>query len=149
MISRGDQRKVVVLKKLIDECESLFHTWRKVSLEVRGGQRSVVEWWVLRHLAEAGPCTVPELARERGSSRQQIQAAVNRLRARRFVELTSNPSHRRSHVVRITPAGTAGFSQASKREEAVLRSLPLGTGLEDCETAGAVLAGVRTALGGG
>src|SRR5579884_1073083 len=60
---------------------------------------------VLQDLMREGARTVPQLARRRSCSRQHVQALVNRLRADGLAELVDNPDHRRSRLVRLTPAG--------------------------------------------
>ncbi len=71
---------------------------------------------ILKILAEDGPLTVPEMARVRSTSRQNIQILVNRLEADGSVELASNPAHQRSALVRITDPGRA-LLNAAKEEE--------------------------------
>lgn len=64
-----------------------------------GGQQ------VLEILFSHGDQTVPQIARLRGTSRQNIQILVNRLHADECVDLVSNPSHKRSCLVRATEKG--------------------------------------------
>lgn len=78
---------------------------------------------VLRVLDEHGPQTVPQIARLRGTSRQNIQILVNRLEARGCVELSRNPAHKRSGLVQLTGPGKALFSQAAGQEARFLADL--------------------------
>src|SRR2546423_8021593 len=59
----------------------------------------------LQVLQRCGPQTVPQIARARFSSRQNIQILVNRLQQEGLVELVGNPEHKRSGLVRLTSRG--------------------------------------------
>ena len=65
---------------------------------------------VLRTLAEAGPRTVPQIARSRPVARQTIQRSVNWLLSQGFVEYVENPDHRRSKLLRLTAAGQREYA---------------------------------------
>lgn len=60
---------------------------------------------VLEIIDRRGALTVPEIARERSTSRQNIQTLVDRLAACGRIELSSNPAHKRSVLVSLTQAG--------------------------------------------
>jgi len=60
---------------------------------------------VLQLLDRLGPHTVPDIARARATSRQNIQVLVNRLAAENCIELKENPAHKRSALVGITDRG--------------------------------------------
>lgn len=70
----------------------------------------------LQVLQRHGPQTVPQIARARFSSRQNIQILVNRLQEEGLVELVSNPEHKRSGLVRLTSRGRAAIAQATAEE---------------------------------
>ena len=78
---------------------------------------------VLRVLHDHGPQTVPQIARLRGTSRQNIQILVNRLEAERCVELSRNPAHKRSGLVQLSAAGRDRFAQAAEQEGRFLAGL--------------------------
>jgi DNA-binding MarR family transcriptional regulator len=85
-----------------------------------GGQQ-VLEILLLR-----GEQTVPQIARLRGTSRQNIQILVNRLQTDGCVDLISNPAHKRSCLVRVTEKGSQMMSAARRTNDsslAVLSSL--------------------------
>src|SRR5262249_2602518 len=69
---------------------------------------------VLEILQLHGDQTVPQIARLRGTSRQNIQILVNKLQAEECVDLVSNPSHKKSCLVRATEKGS-GLLQAARR----------------------------------
>jgi DNA-binding MarR family transcriptional regulator len=75
----------------------------------------------LQVLQRCGPQTVPQIARARFSSRQNIQILINRLQKEGLVELVENPDHKRSVLVRLTHRGQAAIAEAS-REEAELNT---------------------------
>jgi DNA-binding MarR family transcriptional regulator len=70
----------------------------------------------LQILQRCGPQTVPQIARARFSSRQNIQILVNRLQQEGLVELVGNPEHKRSALVRLTSRGQAAIAQATAEE---------------------------------
>src|SRR5581483_10613623 len=85
------------------------------------GMRAVLEF-----LARQGPASVPAIARSRHVSRQHIQALVNRLREARLVELAENPAHRRSALVRLTPAGARLIDRMTAKEARALGAAKFG-----------------------
>jgi DNA-binding MarR family transcriptional regulator len=79
----------------------------------------------LQLLQRSGPQTVPQIARARFSSRQNIQILINRLQQEGLVELVTNPDHKRSALVRLTPRGHAIIAEAGKEAaELTTRILP-------------------------
>jgi DNA-binding MarR family transcriptional regulator len=79
----------------------------------------------LQLLQRCGPQTVPQIARARFSSRQNIQILVNRLQQEGLVEFFTNPDHKRSALVRLTPRGQATIAEAGKEAaELTTRILP-------------------------
>lgn len=81
---------------------------------------------VLDLLRRNGPMTVPEMGRAQSLSRQFVQRTVNDAEADGLVELVVNPAHRRSRLVRPTPAGTAAIRAVTTREHEHLRRTPGG-----------------------
>ena len=79
----------------------------------------------LQVLQRHGPQTVPQIARARFSSRQNIQILINRLQEEGLVEFVTNPDHKRSALVRLTPRGSAVIAEAGKEAaELTTRILP-------------------------
>ena len=68
----------------------------------------------LQLLQRHGPQTVPQIARARFSSRQNIQILINRLQQEGLVEFFTNPGHKRSALVRLTPRGHVVIAEAGK-----------------------------------
>ena len=75
------------------------------------------EQQVLEILVQKGDHTVPQIARSRGTSRQNIQILVNRLQASQCVNLVSNPSHKRSSLVQATEKGATLLRTARRARE--------------------------------
>ena len=78
---------------------------------------------ILQVLSQRGPQTVPQIARLRQTSRQNIQAVVNRLAPRGYIELRDNPAHRRSGLVGLTDTGTILLGTNSQRQEELVATL--------------------------
>jgi DNA-binding MarR family transcriptional regulator len=111
------------LQVLLGEVSVLANQLRKAGDEAEsaslGGQS------ILKVLGSDGALTVPEIARIRSTSRQNIQILVNRLEAEGSVELARNPAHLRSSLVRITERGRAVLAAARREEtESCARMLP-------------------------
>lgn len=75
---------------------------------------------LLFSLHREGPCTVPDLARERLVSRQIIQTQINLLLEQKLVESRDNPHHRRSRLLALTPKGREVVDGMLSREKALL-----------------------------
>ncbi|MFI8777297.1 MarR family winged helix-turn-helix transcriptional regulator [Brachybacterium paraconglomeratum] len=75
---------------------------------------------VLDQLRRDGERTVPQLARAQDLSRQYTQRMVDQAASDGLVELAPNPAHRRSHLVRLTPAGDAAITAVIERELSLL-----------------------------
>jgi DNA-binding MarR family transcriptional regulator len=82
----------------------------------RDDKLSAGERKVLQLLDRLGPQTVPDIARIRSTSRQNIQVLINRLAAENCVELTENPAHKRSALVGVTNRGKV-VSASCKAQE--------------------------------
>jgi len=105
-----------------NEIELLFAQVNALALRLRhrgslGASQGALlpaETLVLNILAQAGPQTVPQIARARTTSRQNIQIMVNRLEREGFVESVPNPAHRRSLLVALTERGRERLEIANK-----------------------------------
>ena len=82
-----------------------------------GGQQ------VLEILLQHGDQTVPQIARLRGTSRQNIQILVNQLHADDCVHLANNPGHKRSRLVGVTQKGEKLLVAARRADDAFLTLL--------------------------
>ena len=103
---------------------------------------------ILQTLAQAGSQTVPQIARRRSSSRQNIQVLINRLESDGWVEFVENPAHKRSDLVRLTERGRALLTAANEREATFLAGLLKHTSEAEVLSAGELLMRLRQLLEG-
>lgn len=102
----------------------------------------------LHVIQRCGPQTVPQIARARFSSRQNIQILVNRLKEEGLVEFLSNPDHKRSALVRLTNRGETALAQATSGETKVTNDLLPAFSATELASAAEVLNKLRTLLDG-
>ncbi|MHC3467505.1 MarR family winged helix-turn-helix transcriptional regulator [Streptomyces sp. 7R007] len=86
---------------------------------------------VLALLRRHGPMTVPQMGRVMTLTRQFVQRMVNDAAAEGWVEVTPNPAHQRSSLIRITGAGETVIDTILAREHALNRQV--GGDLTDAE----------------
>jgi DNA-binding MarR family transcriptional regulator len=113
--SESSQKLELLLTEVSALATRLKQTFRRFQPESSLGTwgRSVLE------ILEAhGPQSVPQIARQRCTSRQNVQTIVNRLKAKGCVELVTNPAHRRSALVQGTDRGRSlvQASSVTKRD---------------------------------
>jgi DNA-binding MarR family transcriptional regulator len=117
----GAEPAVQPLQQAIQAVRRLFHalsgTAERVHAElgVTAAMRDVLEI-----LHGRGPRTVPQIAREKGVSRQHVQVIVNALLALGLVECVDNPDHLRSPLLRLSAAGTKACEAVRRREGRLL-----------------------------
>ena len=106
---------------------------------------------MVRVLDGHGPQTVPQIARLRGTSRQNIQMLVNRLEAQGCVEFSRNPAHKRSGLVSLTELGRALFATAAEQEKTFLADMASSFPEAEVLSAASLLRRLREVLakGGG
>lgn len=93
-----------------------------------------------------GPMTVPQIARARSTSRQNIQVLVDRLKNERRIEIRQNPAHKKSSLVVLTAKGKQWLEENAKGRERLLSGMGAGFSAEEIQGAIAVLARVRSLL---
>ena len=101
---------------------------------------------VMAELACGERRTVPDIAAERGVSRQHIQKIVNALADQGFVETVENPSHKRSVLVGLTRAGEIAMATMAEREERPRARLAAAASEADMATAAETLIRLNAAL---
>jgi DNA-binding MarR family transcriptional regulator len=80
---------------------------------------------VMASLATGEARSVPELARQRGVSRQHIQTVINALIQAGLARAARNPSHRRSPLLALTDEGLQRLRAVEAREaEHLVRMAP-------------------------
>lgn len=80
---------------------------------------------VMEFLSKNGPQTVPEIAKNKGVSRQHIQLIINMLQKDSYVESSENPAHKRSALFSLTSKGQKIFKQVLAKEVQPLRNIAL------------------------
>ena len=103
---------------------------------------------VLLVLGRNGALTVPEIARERNTSRQNIQIVVNRLKRAGLVDLEINPAHKRSALFQLTENGKALLKNLEEAETGFQKSLLTELSPEDLASTTKCLRKVRHLLAG-
>ncbi|MEU5310353.1 MarR family transcriptional regulator [Streptomyces sp. NPDC021562] len=78
---------------------------------------------VLDLLRRYEPMTVPQMGRIMALSRQFVQRMVNDAVARGWAEVTPNPAHQRSSLIRLTEEGRATITAVLAREHALNRQV--------------------------
>ena len=101
---------------------------------------------LLRSLVEAGPQTVPQIARARPVARQHIQQMANEMVAQGLVEFTDNPAHKRSRLLQITPEGQRVYADLSARMAELAEGLAADMDVGDLRTTVATLQALRDKL---
>src|SRR5262245_54196353 len=124
---RGYPQAESAFNLLVNETVLMFHRLRIVADQVHhhgemtGGLRGI-----LRGLDKLGEQTVPQMARARAVSRQNIQALINQLVDERLVEMAPNPAHKRSPLARLTPRGKKAVDAMNRQEAKLLSKADLG-----------------------
>ncbi|MFJ9563789.1 MarR family winged helix-turn-helix transcriptional regulator [Streptomyces fuscichromogenes] len=91
---------------------------------------------VLDLLRRYEPMTVPQMGRIMALSRQFVQRTVNEAVAHGWAEVTPNPAHQRSSLIRLTDAGRSTITAVLAREHALNRQV--GGDLTDAEVTACV-----------
>ena len=101
---------------------------------------------VMAELAGGRARTVPEMAAERGASRQHVQKIVNTLVASALAESLPNPAHKRSVLIRLTGEGEEVFQEIARREAGPMAQLARSSPEAEMEAAGRTVAALNDAL---
>lgn len=103
---------------------------------------------VLERLDDAGPQTVPQVARSLWITRQGVQRFVDEAKALGFVTARPNPGHKRSHLIDLTDAGRAAYRGLHADELATLDRIAAGLDPDDIAACVRVLAHLTRELRG-
>lgn len=78
---------------------------------------SSARWKVLGALALGGsPLTVPQIAREMGQTRQNVQRLADVMVGDGLLEYRENPQHKRAKLVALTARGKATYRELEKKQ---------------------------------
>ena len=103
-------------------------------------------WGLLRNIKIDGPRTVPQIARARGLTRQQIQKLVDDAKAEGLVQFRQNPDHKRSRIVALTQDGTATFQRIDGTIRDAAQEMAEGFDIQDLDSALRVLFDLQQSL---
>jgi DNA-binding MarR family transcriptional regulator len=95
--------------------------------------------WQLLSVASAGDWTVPRIAHRLGITRQAVQRVADDLVAAGLVTAESNPHHRRSPLIRLTPAGHDALALITAQADGWHRRVAKGLDADDVAAARRVL----------
>lgn len=94
---------------------------------------------VLERVHDAGPQTVPDIARWFSVARQGVQTLVDEMKRLGYLTAQPNPTHKRSHLITLTDEGRLAFESLHRQELASLEQLASGLDREDVATCVRVL----------
>lgn len=136
-----------LLDGLLQEVIALANQARKSSAMLhRSDHMAPAALDLLMTLVQEGPRTVPQVARGRHTSRQNIQVIVDRLIGQGWVELAGNPAHKKSPLVQVTASGREVLAKVQEREAQHRRALEAAIPQVEAETAFDVLRRLRALL---
>jgi DNA-binding MarR family transcriptional regulator len=119
---------------------------RAVTAALRGEPVTMAIRALLERLDETGPQTVPQIAAWLDVARQAVQRVVDDARDLGYVEVRTNPAHRRSHLVVLTPIGRETFRRLHADELTTLAGVAADIDRADLLTCAAVLHQLTDAL---
>lgn len=133
---------------VIRQVRPLFkHLQKAVEDGLAGSGVDVPMRGVLERLIDAGPQSVPQIARALLIQRQFTQRVVNALLKLGLVERLENLAHKRSWLIGATPKGLAAFEAIRRREVAVIAEVARGLDAAEVETCRKVLAHLNREFG--
>lgn len=125
------------LAEALEEAGRRLHAGDGLSLAERG---------LLLQLRRGGHQTIPQIAAQRGSTRQYVQQALGPMVERGLVEWLGNPRHRRSRLAALTPAGVELVRRVLAREGALFAGLAGAVPRERLLEAAATVAALESRL---
>lgn len=146
------------LRAVVDECIVLADRLVWLAEHIHGDEgRGAVRRGILRGLARYGAQTVPEMARTRSVTRQNVQPVVDALVAEGLVVRVPNPAHRRSPRYEVTAEGRAIAARMDRTDAKLVAAVGRGLRATEIATTVRMLRTVRerfevrwkVALGGG
>jgi len=90
--------------------------------------------------------TVPQIARRMGLTRQAVQRVANQLVAEGLAAFVSNPAHRGSPVVKLTPRGVATVTRINAAQVGWVNQVARGLDQRRLSAAARTLGEVSTVL---
>jgi DNA-binding MarR family transcriptional regulator len=141
----SDTPETGALDSLLTEVTSLANQLRR-TVVVSGQSLGPGEAALVELLEKSGPMSVPNIARQRHTSRQNIQVVVNRLAKEGLVAFSENPAHRRSLLVQLCAAAITVSGESRTRRGEVQKNLVPGYSEEELRAACVLLQRIRVSL---
>jgi DNA-binding MarR family transcriptional regulator len=141
----SDTPETGALDLLLTEVTSLANQLRR-TVVVSGQSLGPGEAAVVELLEKSGPMSVPNIARQRHTSRQNIQVVVNRLEKEGLVAFSENPAHQRSPLVQLCAAAITVSGESRTRRSEVQKNLVQGYSEEELRAACVLLERIRVSL---
>lgn len=132
------------LRAVVDETVALNHRLQWVAERMYGDDgRRAARRGILRGLVRYGAQTVPQLARARSVTRQNVRPVVDALVADGLARFTDNPAHERSPLVAATARGRELVLAWDQADARVLSAVGAGLPRRELAQAAKTLRAVR------
>lgn len=132
------------LRAVIDECIVLADRLIWLAEHIHGAEgRGAVRRGILRGVVRFGPQTVPEMARARSVTRQNVQPVVDALVREGLLDRVPNPGHRRSPRYAPTDAARSMVARMDRNDARVLAAVGRGVRPSDVALTAATLRALR------
>ena len=143
---KNEKRALKQLVKTLDQLQATSRVFRELeeaAANEAGGQ-SMARWQVL-NTASSGKCTVPDIARRLGLTRQSVQRVAHARVNDKLASLAPNPNRRNSPYLQLTLLGSQTWASiAHSLEQRLVRS-STGIGRKELKSARQDLRTLRTA----
>jgi DNA-binding MarR family transcriptional regulator len=138
------------LALLLAEVNALAIRVRQRGRPMGGSQAELpgAEHAVLEIIDRFGQLTVPQIARERSTSRQNIQILVDRLASQGRIQLSPNPAHKRSALVQLTHEGKVSLHTGDRDQKQLLAEIGVSLSQPEINATVAVLRRIHGLLSG-
>src|SRR5688572_20822753 len=130
-----------LIQSLFAEVKALAVQLNRPNGDLQNGGKAI-----LKVLSDHENCTVPQIARLTGTSRQNIQILVNRLLAQGCVELHPNAAHKRSPLIRPTTKALQFLVASDLYEDKTLNTILAGQSEERIHATVELLRQIRASL---
>jgi DNA-binding MarR family transcriptional regulator len=138
----------IPLNSLLTEVNALAIRLKQSGKPAASGRSDILgaEQAVLQIIDRMGALTVPQIALQRSTSRQNIQILVDRLATKGRVEFSENPAHKRSALVRLTETGKLSLVISDQGRKQLLARIDSSLSAIEISATVAVLRKIRSSL---
>lgn len=115
---RGSGEQIPEIAELCDENVLFYLRLTALAAKIHGrGPLSGPRRTILAGLAESGPRTVAQMARDRNQARQRIQPIVNSLIDEGLLDAVPNAAHKQSPFIVVTARGRKAVERIHRTEQ--------------------------------